>query len=72
MKPAWMAEFHSENCKNIFKICTDYNMQTITKQEARDELNKCDLSNLQSFKDYVQKDISNIYKSNRQSKAKTE
>ena len=61
MKPSWMAEFHEENCKNIFDICTRYNMQMLTKSEAKKALEACDLSNKENFKDYVQRDIASIF-----------
>lgn len=60
MKPTWMIEFHDENCKNIFDICTRFNMKLMDKAEAQVALNKCDLSNKKTFKDYVQKDIESI------------
>ena len=60
-KPTWMAEFHEENCKNIFDICTRYNLQMLSKEEAQAALNECDLSNKENFKDYVQYDIANIF-----------
>ena len=61
MKPAWMSEFHSENCKNIFDICTRFNMNLMSKAEAQDELNTCDLSNKENFKSYVQRDLEVIF-----------
>lgn len=61
MKPAWMSQFHEENCKNIFEICTRYNMQILTKEEAKAALEACDLSNKENFKDYVQRDLENIF-----------
>ena len=61
MKPTWMAEFHDENCKNIFDTCSRFNMQLLNKEEAQDALNKCDLSNKENFKSYVQTDIENIF-----------
>lgn len=62
MKPAWMAEFHNENCKNIFDICTRFNMGMMSKPEAQEALNVCDLSNKANFKQYVQHDLENIFK----------
>ena len=62
MKPAWMSDFHSENCKNIFEICTRFNMKLISKTEAQDALNACDLTNKENFKSYVQRDLENIFK----------
>jgi hypothetical protein len=56
-----MSEFHEENCKNIFDICTRYNMQMISKAEAKDALKECDLTNKENFADYVKIDIQNIF-----------
>lgn len=61
MKPSWMSEFHNENCKNIFDICTRFNMQLMSKSEAQEALTSCDLTNKASFKPYVQKDLENIF-----------
>lgn len=61
MKPIWMTEFHNENCKSIFDICTRFNMQMFTKAEAKAALEKCDLSNKVNFKSYVQRDLENIF-----------
>lgn len=62
MKPSWMTEFHSENCKNIFDICTRFNMQMFTKDEAKTAIKKCDLSNKLNFRPSVQNTLSNILK----------
>ena len=68
MKPAWMADFHSESCKNIFDICTRFNLNIITKDEAKEALNECDLSNKENFKSYVQRDLEVIFADNAKSK----
>lgn len=61
-KPAWMAEFHSENCKNIFDICTRFNMKMFTKDEAKEAIEQCDLSNKENFRPSVQRTLSNLLK----------
>lgn len=61
MKPAWMSEFHSESCKNIFDICTRFNMGMMSKVEAQEALNICDLTNKANFKSYVQHDLEVIF-----------
>lgn len=43
-KETWYALFDSENCKNISKALTDYNLNKISKDEARSALLACDLS----------------------------
>ena len=61
MKPAWMETFHGENCKNIFDICTRFNMGMMSKTEAQEALISCDLSNKANFKSYVQHDLDVIF-----------
>lgn len=61
MKPSWMIEFHNENCKNIFDICTRFNMNMLSKFEAQEALNACDLSKKENFKSYVKRDLENIF-----------
>ena len=63
MKPAFMSEFHSEDCKNIFDICTRFNMGLMSKDEAKEALSNIDLSNKNNFKSYVQTDLDNIFAS---------
>ena len=61
MKPVWMSDFHEENCKNIFDICTRFNMDLMSKTEAQEALIACDLSNKANFKSYVQRDLDVIF-----------
>ena len=61
MKPTWMAEFHEENCVKIFEVCTRFNMQKMSKEEAKNALSSCDLSNKANFKSYVQRDLDVIF-----------
>ena len=61
LKPAWMAEFHSESCMRIFDICTRFNLGMMSKSDAQEALKHCDLSNKENFKSYVQHDLENIF-----------
>lgn len=60
-KPAFMSEFHAENCKNIFEICTRFNMKFMSKVEAQEALAACDLSGRANFRPFVQRDLDNIF-----------
>lgn len=60
-KPTWMVEFHDENCMKIWEICTRFNMELMSKEEAQEALLECDLSKQDTFVDFVQKDIMNIF-----------
>lgn len=70
LKPVWMAEFHSESCKDIFDICTRYNMGLISKEQAKDALKACDLTNKENFKSYVQHDLEVIFEDETKKKSK--
>lgn len=43
LKP-WHSIYHNENCKELYTTASDYLANTITKEEASDKFNKCDLS----------------------------
>lgn len=47
--PHWMICYCSKNCKDIFDILSAYNMKQITKEEAKEAFEKCDLSYKQKF-----------------------
>ena len=63
-KPAWLAEFHNENCVKIFSICTRFNMKSLSKDEAKLELSSCDLSEKDKFISCVKRDLDIIFAPN--------
>lgn len=60
-KPTWMMMFHDDNCRNIFQIITDFNANELSKKEAIDKLNNCDLSNRKSFLEPIQNGLNEIF-----------
>lgn len=58
--PAWMTTFHDENCKNIYQICTQHNVGLLTKEQAQEALNACDLSNKENFAECIKNDFAKI------------
>lgn len=44
MKEPWNSIYHNANCKDIFNIASDYLANAITKEEAKEKFDKCDLS----------------------------
>ena len=56
-----MAQFHTENCKNIYQICVQYNVDLLTQEQAKEALNNCDLSNKENFTECIQNDFANIF-----------
>lgn len=63
--PLWMNSFHDENCKDIFQICTDYNFKLLTREQAKEMLSKCDLSNRANFSACIQRDLKVILGENK-------
>ena len=60
LKSFWYEGFCSKECKDIFQTCTDYNFKLITKEQAKEALSKCDLSNRSKFSACVQRDLNTI------------
>ena len=60
LKPIWMTEFCSEPCKELFETATKYNLKKITKDEAKEIIEKIDLKERSAYVDCVQKDLENI------------
>ena len=56
----WKIIADSENCYEVYKIVNDYNFNKITKSEAKDLLEKCNLTELETFKENVKNVIKEI------------
>lgn len=52
--------FCSKNCRDVFQACVRYNMKHTTKEEAKAELSKLDLSKRSHFSDQIKSDIDKI------------
>ena len=65
-KPRWMFVYHSENCKDIYDVMTEYEWGQIDADEAAKKLKKLDLSKLddfgESYKNTLNKIMSNVSK----------
>lgn len=57
----WHSIYHDGNCKKIFMAVTDYLANEITKSQAKEILNTCDLSKRQSFKGKIPETINEIF-----------
>lgn len=60
-KPAWMMSFCCENCRDVYKAVAAYGASKITKDEAKEKLDKCDLSKKETFTTATQRLIEEIY-----------
>ena len=57
LKPTWMTEFCSEVCKELFETATKYNLQKLTKAEAKEIIEKLELKERSEYVECVQKDL---------------
>ncbi len=59
-KPAWMAEFCSEECKDLWTVATKHNMNMLTKQEAKEAISALTLKDHSEYVECVQRDLKAI------------
>lgn len=59
-KPSWYSLFCCENCKNIFTILRDHSLGEITDEIAKEELQKLDLSEKDTFDKDIQTHIDKL------------
>ena len=52
--------FCSDNCRDIFSVCSKYVTKKITATEAKELLDKLDLSNIEHFQKALKADVANI------------
>lgn len=61
-KPTWYFAYCGENCRDIYKVTSDYENGQINADDARLILDKLELTNLQNFGESYQKSIAKINK----------
>ena len=59
--PRWMAIYHDENCKKISDAISNYNFNHITKEQAKEILDKCNLKYKENFNNRIKETIDIIY-----------
>lgn len=59
-KPTWYFTFCSENCKNIYDVCTNWRDGNITEDEASEKIKKLDLSKIDNFFESTQAQIKEL------------
>lgn len=58
--PAWMALYHDDNCRSIMNIATEYMAGNLTREDAKSQLDNCDLTNKKNFKESVVNAVNEI------------
>lgn len=60
LKEAWYAEFCSEDCKTIWQTAVNYNLNKITKSEAKSVISAITLKPVEQYAKCIQRDFSVI------------
>lgn len=61
-KEPWHSIYCGNNCRKVFMATTDYLAKEITKEQAKEIFDSCDLSNRYAFKGRINEVIDEIYK----------
>ena len=60
LKPTWYNDFCSEPCKELWYTLTRYNMERLTKTEAKLIISELDLQPIESYSQFVQRDYAKV------------
>ena len=60
-KEIWHTIYCSSNCKDIFNTASDYLAGAITKEEAKEKFDACDLSYLNKLHNKIVEAITDVY-----------
>ena len=59
-KPSWYNEFCSETCMTLWYTLTKYNMNMLTKSDAKSTISKLDLNPIDSYASCIQRDYAKV------------
>lgn len=71
-KPTWYFIFDSQNCHDIYEVCTQYRDKEITVKQAYEKISKLDISNLKNFAESTRKQIEEIISKGKETKSVNE
>ena len=71
-KPTWYFIFDSQNCHDIYEVCTQYRDKEITVAQAYEKISKLDISNIKNFADATRIQIEEILAKGKDVKSVTE
>ena len=71
-KPTWYFIFDSQNCHDIYEVCTQYRDKEITVAQAYEKISKLDISNIKNFAEATRIQIEEILAKGKDVKSVTE
>ena len=60
LKETWYSAFCSSNCKDLWVVCTEFNMSKLTKDEAKSIILALELKPADQYVACIQRDLKNI------------
>lgn len=60
LEPSWKSEFCSETCVTLWSTLTKYNMEFLSKEEAKGIVSALDLKPIDVYADCVQRDYAKV------------
>ena len=60
LKPSWYSEFCNESCKELWLTLTRYNMDHLTKSEAKSIISGLDLKPIDTYVECVKRDYAKV------------
>ena len=68
LEPSWKSEFCSETCMTLWSTLTKYNMDFLTKDEAKDIVSALELKSIDVYADCVQRDYAKVMEEEKKSR----
>lgn len=68
LEPSWKSEFCSETCMTLWSTLTKYNMEFLTKDEAKDIVSALDLKSIDVYVSCVQRDYAKVMEEEKKSR----
>jgi hypothetical protein len=62
LKPGWSSQFCSEDCQELWSTATKFNLDMISKEEAKELISVLELKPHTEYVECVQRDLKNILK----------
>lgn len=60
-EPSWKASFCSENCRDIYNALARFNMGKLSREEARDIIDECNIAMIDNYTEKTIELIGRLY-----------
>lgn len=60
-QPAWMVNFDTEACKELFNAVSGYNMGVITKEQVKEVIDKYQITDFSKYKESIRNVLNTLF-----------